>query len=215
MSDYHNRRYSHDAEQDGAYSPEAIEYHHKRRERSNSSPEASSSRHSHTRSSFRRPRDPSPPHGPSSRNSLGSEDNLTLRRREANRLAAQRFRSRKKGYQDSLEEKVRQLEEDKELLVRKLTDAPDRPSRLSSAVTSPERRDATADVDVRVAALEAANRRLRDELRVVHEENDRLHEELDEFRRRDRETKRWERRVSFDSKLQADGRILILYLPST
>ena len=56
------------------------------------------------------------PTGSSSR-AIG-EDGLTLRRREANRLAAQRFRSRKKGYQDSLEERIRILEEEKDLVAR-------------------------------------------------------------------------------------------------
>ena len=45
------------------------------------------------------------------------EDTLALRRRKANRLAAQRFRSRKKGYQDSLEERVRQLEDERDALL--------------------------------------------------------------------------------------------------
>ncbi|WVQ73363.1 hypothetical protein IAR50_002932 [Cryptococcus sp. DSM 104548] len=57
---------------------------------------------------------PEADHGPSaSRRARGSgdEETVTARRREANRLAAQRFRSRKKGYQDSLEEKIRALEQ--------------------------------------------------------------------------------------------------------
>ncbi|ODN73930.1 hypothetical protein, variant [Cryptococcus amylolentus CBS 6039] len=56
---------------------------------------------------------PEAEYGPSgSRKARGSgEDTVTARRREANRLAAQRFRSRKKGYQDSLEEKIRSLEQ--------------------------------------------------------------------------------------------------------
>lgn len=109
------------------------------------------------------------------------EDHLTLRRREANRLAAQRFRSRKKGYQDSLEEKVRQLEDDKELLVRRLTEGP---SRDYKAAPVPE---VTVDIDVRLAALESANRKLQDELKTVSEENERLREELDQWRRWERE----------------------------
>lgn len=50
---------------------------------------------------------------------------MILRRREANRLAAQRFRNRKKGYQDSLEERIRVLEEERAVLTRRLEDAED------------------------------------------------------------------------------------------
>ncbi len=57
------------------------------------------------------------------------EDTLTLRRREANRLAAQRFRSRKKGYQDSLEERVRQLEDERDALLHRLGEVPGPSSR--------------------------------------------------------------------------------------
>ena len=116
----------------------------------------------------------------SSSHPAGGEDHLTLRRREANRLAAQRFRSRKKGYQDSLEEKVRQLEDDKELLVRRLTEGPVREYK-------PHVQEAIIDVDVRVAALESANRKLQEELKFVGEENDRLREEVDQWRRWERE----------------------------
>ena len=140
-----------------------------------------------------------------------------MRRREANRLAAQRFRSRKKGYQDSLEEKVRQLEEDKDSLVRRLTEtavaplplrkksfearaellvddyrAPigrdhspvQRPNNLLALATSPDR---ATEPDIRIAALESANRRLQDELRTVSDENDKLRDELEQWRRWDRE----------------------------
>lgn len=48
---------------------------------------------------------------------------MILRRREANRLAAQRFRNRKKGYQDSLEERIRVLEEERAILNRRLEEA--------------------------------------------------------------------------------------------
>ena len=149
----------------------------------------------------------------SSRGPPSGEDSLTVRRREANRLAAQRFRSRKKGYQDSLEEKVRQLEEDKELLVRRLTEAsgvPLPPRRRSiirvnddrgeirgvpklgatgniNHALSPERREMPVDADVRIAALESANRRLQDELRCIHEENDKLRQELEHWRLWERE----------------------------
>lgn len=96
------------------------------------------------------------------------EDTLTVRRREANRLAAQRFRSRKKGYQDSLEERIRMLEEDREGLLRQLGGVPE---------------SNTMSVDVRVAALEAANRRLRDEMSMLRAENDRLRDDLEAWRR--------------------------------
>ncbi|EIW67722.1 hypothetical protein TREMEDRAFT_64316 [Tremella mesenterica DSM 1558] len=43
---------------------------------------------------------------------------------------------------------------------------------------SPERRESYAEGDVRIPALEAANRRLQEELRMSHDENDRLKEEL-------------------------------------
>ncbi|KAK1920667.1 hypothetical protein DB88DRAFT_130424 [Papiliotrema laurentii] len=144
----------------------------------------------------------------SSRGSPTGEDSLTVRRREANRLAAQRFRSRKKGYQESLEEKVRQLEEDKELLVRRLTEAfgvPLPPRRRSvgrvnddrgeiggvsklgasgnmNHALSPEHREMPVDADVRIAALKSANRRLQEELRCIHENNDRLRQELEYWR---------------------------------
>ncbi|WWD18680.1 hypothetical protein CI109_103134 [Kwoniella shandongensis] len=142
------------------------------------------------------------------------EDNLTVRRREANRLAAQRFRSRKKGYQDSLEERVKDLEQEKEVLLRRLDElaqiagpspslqgrssalrlshddyhgdktwGPDgisntRQEPPSNRPASPERREPPVDVDVRVAALESANRRLQDELRIVTDENERMRDEL-------------------------------------
>lgn len=196
VSDYHNGRFSDELEDDPnvAYSPTASDYLRKRRQRSVSSPEESSSSWS-TRSKipdpFRPPReDDYAAMADGSGRAGAGEDNLTLRRREANRLAAQRFRSRKKGYQDSLEEKVRQLEEDKELLVRRLTDR-----REDGSVVSPRRKDSTGDADVRVASLEAANRRLQDELRFVHEENDQLHKELDQWKRWDRE-RRYGGRVS-------------------
>lgn len=168
----------------------------------------------------------------SSRNATG-EDSLTIRRREANRLAAQRFRNRKKGYQESLEERIRQLEEERDALLRRLGEygvpfqssssgssypsvlpnEEDGPTRnwLSSShssshqsnrlslhtgqypgdALSPDGRDPGIDVDVRISSLEAANRRLQDELRGAHDEIDRLRDDLDKWRaweagRRDR-----------------------------
>lgn len=147
----------------------------------------------------------------SSRSGSG-EDTLTVRRREANRLAAQRFRSRKKGYQDSLEEKVRILEDERDVLSRRLGETPVpilggqdevdgdarsmwnpaasptarnplRHQSFSSLSDSPEHRDGLADGELRVASLESANRRLQDELRSLAEENDRLRDELEDWQR--------------------------------
>jgi len=52
------------------------------------------------------------------------------RRREANRLAAQRFRTRKKGYVDELEKKVAGLEREKEKLLRRIGDLIDTQTRV-------------------------------------------------------------------------------------
>lgn len=123
----------------------------------------------------------------------------TSRRREANRLAAQRFRSRKKGYQDSLEERIRVLEEERDVLLNRLGEGPGESSfRLSdstggqgpvlSAAGSPEKKDVVIDVDVRIASLEAANRRLQEELKVLYEENEALRDELDRWWRWDVDT---------------------------
>ncbi|OCF44363.1 hypothetical protein I317_01808 [Kwoniella heveanensis CBS 569] len=171
----------------------------------------------------------------------GENDRITVRRREANRLAAQRFRSRKKGYQDQLEERVRALEGERDVLIRQLDEslppgprttnssrqprssnlrssqadgmdvdghgagsssgsgantgaglAPGSSSRSSAMRTSgplrnsasPDRREAAApyDADVRIAALESANRRLQETLRNLHDENDELRKELRRWR---------------------------------
>lgn len=94
-----------------------------------------------------------------------AESSLTKRRREANRLAAQRFRSRKKGYQDSLEERVRVLENEKALLQDELRARP-------SASSSPK--------DIKpVNAFDAAAHEAVKELR---RENSRLRAELEESR---------------------------------
>jgi hypothetical protein len=50
----------------------------------------------------------------------GGKGGITTRRRESNRLAAQRFRNRKKGYQNSLEERIRILEHEKDLVAKSL-----------------------------------------------------------------------------------------------
>jgi hypothetical protein len=180
----------------------------KRRQRSHSSPEL------YQADPYPFPQTATSTSGPSSSSaafdlnttpSSRGEDSLTLRRREANRLAAQRFRSRKKGYQDSLEERIRALEEERDGLLRRLgesssTRSEDDPyvrypsyappsarrpnTGFSGPSVSPERREA-ADVDVRVAGLESANRRLQEELKGAYEENDRLREELDGWKRWD------------------------------
>lgn len=173
----------------------------KRRQRSQSSPEDSWNGHSNS----------TPIHdgtllAPSTsswsdRTPQPGDGHLSLRRREANRLAAQRFRSRKKGYQDSLENKIRQLEEDKELLVRHLTVGTDG---RNVAPPSP-----AIDVAVCVAALESANRQLQDELTIVGEDNDELREELEQWRRWEREQREASRaageRVSTDVILALIG----------
>ena len=60
------------------------------------------------------------------------------------------------------------LEEDREGLLRQLGGVPE---------------SNTMSVDVRVAALEAANRRLRDEMSMLRAENDRLRDDLEAWRR--------------------------------
>lgn len=116
-----------------------------------------------------------------------TESTVTVKRREANRLAAQRFRSRKKGYQDSLEDRIRVLEEEKDELLRRLGEPPERPTpnlNNSTSVVPPIGAGREEpDIEARFTALEAANRRLRDEVRGVYEENDRLREELEGWRR--------------------------------
>ncbi|KAK8858785.1 hypothetical protein IAR55_003015 [Kwoniella newhampshirensis] len=171
------------------------------------------------------------------------EDTLTVRRREANRLAAQRFRSRKKGYQDSLEERVKDLEQEKDVLLRQLDELAQiskaspslqgRPSALrlqhddyrgekpwgvdgvsnarqgssSQRPMSPERREPPVDVDVRIAALESANRRLQDEVRGVTDENERLRSELRRWQDWDRQGRTEQAR----RKEQPDGEDLTHY----
>jgi hypothetical protein len=107
---------------------------------------------------------------------------ITVRRREANRLAAQRFRSRKKGYQDSLEERIKALEEERDGLLRRQGETPEGHGGPSA--------------DARVASLEAANRRLREEIRGVYEENDRLAGENERLHRELENWKRWRDQVS-------------------
>ncbi|WVQ96549.1 hypothetical protein IAU59_003654 [Kwoniella sp. CBS 9459] len=174
----------------------------------------------------------------------GDNDKITVRRREANRLAAQRFRSRKKGYQDQLEERVRSLEGERDVLIRQLDGnlpQPSQPSnhpdsslearssnlrqtgadgmiangqgvdpssrsatgsgsgagsgsgpfsvasRTSGSMTqsiSPDQRASSApyDVDIRVAALESANKRLQETVRNLQDDNGELRDELRRWR---------------------------------
>ena len=123
----------------------------------------------------------------------GRPQSLTVRRREANRLAAQRFRSRKKGYQESLEEKVRELQEENALLQGRLEGRQDMPFRPRSG--EPPRpilpHSSSADwtathgsaADIRMAALDAANRRLQEENRALEVEVQRVSGELEMWRR--------------------------------
>jgi hypothetical protein len=123
----------------------------------------------------------------------GGEETLTLRRREANRLAAQRFRSRKKGYQDSLEERIRILEDEKDVIARRLDHTHQRPPSHDEGYyrqteAYPQRSpDHGADGEVRFASLESANRRLQDELRGVMEDNARLRDEVERWRKWERD----------------------------
>ena len=141
--------------------------------------------------------DPGPSTRPQRQN---PNDSTVLRRREANRLAAQRFRNRKKGYQDSLEERIRQLEEENAFLRQRqhmddhMAFGAARP-RSSPTVhhgRSPHSADqypyppfrprmtspSTSDADVRIASLDSANRRLQEDVRGLTEENERLRDAL-------------------------------------
>lgn len=119
---------------------------------------------------------------------------ITVRRREANRLAAQRFRSRKKGYQDSLEERIKALEEERDGLLR-------RQGETAEGHGGPS-------ADARVASLEAANRRLREEIRGVYEENGRLAGENERLHRELENWKRWREQVS-DAENLAHPRVYL------
>lgn len=140
-----------------------------------------------------------------------SSDSTILRRREANRLAAQRFRNRKKGYQDSLEGRVKQLEEERTILVKRLEQADEQAFHGSRSHSSPSlhrprlssdqypyphfgrpsaRIASPVAEDIRVASLEAANRRLQDELKSVSDENAQLHATLNKWIE-------WERTLSY------------------
>ena len=114
------------------------------------------------------------PDGPNRPHTSG-RDNLTTKRREANRLAAQRFRSRKKGYQESLEEKVRELQEENAMLVRRLE------SQAGPLPLLPAHLHAQPG-DIRFTALDSANRQLRDENRSLEAELRRLSSEVEMWR---------------------------------
>ncbi|KLT45094.1 hypothetical protein CC85DRAFT_299962 [Cutaneotrichosporon oleaginosum] len=134
------------------------------------------------------------------------EKSMILRRREANRLAAQRFRNRKKGYQDSLEERVRSLEQERDDLIERLETAeaaamsrdshtvwptPSAKHRRSGTGTSAaffSRKGGSGtfpppspDESLRLSGVEAANRRLQDENKWLQEDNARLQEMLDRW----------------------------------
>lgn len=143
---------------------------------------------------------------PSKSTSRMPEKSMILRRREANRLAAQRFRNRKKGYQDSLEERVRSLEQERDDLLERLEtaeaavmardqhavwptpSAKHRRSGTGSSATFLSRKGGsgtlpptTTDESLRLSGVEAANRRLQDENKWLQEENTRLTEMLDRW----------------------------------
>lgn len=130
------------------------------------------------------------------------EKSMLLRRREANRLAAQRFRNRKKGYQDSLEERVRVLEQERDELLERIEavdrtfkreaegswetpSAKHRRSGTGGSATYSERKvgsgprlASTSEESLRLSGVEAANRRLQDETKWLQEENMALKETI-------------------------------------
>lgn len=131
------------------------------------------------------------------------EKSMILRRREANRLAAQRFRNRKKGYQDSLEERVRVLEQERDGLLERV-EAVDRSFKRDaeaawatpsskrhrrsgtggSATSLPRKASSgplpptTTEESLRLSGIEAANRRLQDDTKWLQEENIALKETI-------------------------------------
>ncbi|BEJ04864.1 hypothetical protein CcaverHIS641_0206810 [Cutaneotrichosporon cavernicola] len=134
------------------------------------------------------------------------EKSMILRRREANRLAAQRFRNRKKGYQDSLEDRVRTLELERDELLERVEvaeaatagrdphtvwstpSAKHRRSGTGSSTTFLSRKGGsgtlpptTTDESLRLSGVEAANRRLQDENKWLQEDNARLQDMLDRW----------------------------------
>ncbi|AAW47175.1 hypothetical protein CNBN1620 [Cryptococcus deneoformans B-3501A] len=145
------------------------------------------------------------------RTGSGGGDTMTARRREANRLAAQRFRSRKKGYQDSLEEKIKELEQVNRALQGKL-EGKNEISRDPSSSSAPAQHvsydhyswavnshhappippssstihhdyiEVQHDHEFRIRHLEKVNQALEEELREVREENKHLRDEFAHWR---------------------------------
>lgn len=102
----------------------------------------------------------------------GGKGGITTQRREANRLAAQRFRNRKKGYQNSLEERIRILEHEKDLIAKTLNQShqrldPDDACYRQMEALYPNSLNRIGDGDVRYASLESVNRSLKSDWRGV------------------------------------------------
>ncbi|AGV14825.1 hypothetical protein, variant [Cryptococcus neoformans var. grubii H99] len=140
----------------------------------------------------------------------GGGDTMTARRREANRLAAQRFRSRKKGYQDSLEEKIKELEQENRALQGRLegkneisrdpssssvptqhvsydhyswaVDSRHAPPIPPSSTIHHDYIEVQQDHEFRIRHLEKLNQALEDELHEVREENKHLRDEFVHWR---------------------------------
>lgn len=134
--------------------------------------------------------------------SQAADESMIMRRRENNRLAAQRFRNRKKSYQESLEEKVKGLEVERGALLRRLEQGDDSaypynrsrsspttlhreyypyPPPVHRSTGRPSSPLTLPDGDLRSASLESANRRLQDQLNTATEENERLRKTLDQW----------------------------------
>jgi hypothetical protein len=96
------------------------------------------------------------------------------------------------------------LEEEKDAMARRLGDSvPPRDEQYfrppADRPTSPDR--GPVEGDIRVASLESANRRLQEELRVVSEDNDRLRDELEQWKNwelenRDERVSQWQKSIS-------------------
>jgi hypothetical protein len=117
----------------------------------------------------------------------GGKGGITTRRREANRLAAQRFRNRKKGYQNSLEERIRILEHEKDLVAKSLNRShqrlePDDVCYRQMEALYPNLLDRIGDGDVRYASLESVNRSLKSDWRGAMVANARLKDEVERWR---------------------------------
>ncbi|WVN90528.1 uncharacterized protein L203_105764 [Cryptococcus depauperatus CBS 7841] len=156
------------------------------------------------------------------------EGPMTTRRREANRLAAQRFRNRKKGYQDSLEEKIKILEQENKALQVRLgghgdSRDPSSSSHISTShipfpggwaegshhvtfahqnanLVSADIMDIQHDHEVRIGYLEKVNQALEDEIQHMREENRILKVEFTRWRTSARERKEEDASLSETSK---------------